>query len=667
MRYPKIFSNCLLLLLMLSLLVYPQAGVATPIQREMPVSNTVQTSSQQVVSYDQILDFLEELEEGDWECNPDELANIHHFLVSLSTQGLLPHDAEAAAILERDIQELVEESFDSYTYTHILYQDGEYVIIPAILHGQKGDIILCGGWFKKKWKQIKKFIEEHKEEIILGAAIVVAAAVVVGVVVAVSAGAAASAATAAGADKHHPSSTPSVVDTVATQDPSQVLAAIREEASTIKEQAVQERFFETNPNHFSAEENGRIFGETLTDQMLKSFGLNLDPHQNMFNAAFSPDPLYSPISVQNLGTDTRENLHQLRGNRAFELFSYDQALADFDRAIALNPHHPDTYLERAKTNLNMGHYPKAIEDFQEYTNRKPLSFGQCWEFSRNFALEVPVGIRDSAKQNYQLFADLVTNPIHTAQGIGEGFAYLAKLASNGNWKALSEALVPEAYELVVHWDSFAFDERGKRSGYIVGKYGTDIFLPLAVGRGGSAVIQEVNAARKIFQAAENTLVLETLSQSKGAMVAEFERACSLEKNLCSSCFLIERPLCESHQIFTNAQRVLKPYSKSYLPEIEVRELIHQTGIRTFPRPNGIPENFRVRVSDKGAGMKYVHPDNTHTHVRVMPGKPHSPNPYQQNPYIVHVKDGNFLDKFGNIVPGAAPEAHIPITEFVYRS
>lgn len=40
-----------------------------------------------------------------------------------------------------------------------------------------------------------------------------------------------------------------------------------------------------------------------------------------------------------------------------------------------------------------------------------------------------------------------------------------------------------------------------------------------------------------------------------------------------------------------------------MPELQARELIEKTGIRTFPRPSGIPENFRVQISDKGAGMK----------------------------------------------------------------
>mgnify|MGYP001574364856 CR=1 FL=1 len=54
-------------------------------------------------------------------------------------------------------------------------------------------------------------------------------------------------------------------------------------------------------------------------------------------------------------------------------------------------------------------------------------------------------------------------------------------------------------------------------------------------------------------------------------------------------------------------------------------------------------------------------------IRVMPGKSHSPFPYQQKPYIVQIKDGKTIDKLGNRVSKNAPETYIPIAEFIYRS
>ena len=66
-------------------------------------------------------------------------------------------------------------------------------------------------------------------------------------------------------------------------------------------------------------------------------------------------------------------------------------------------------------------------------------------------------------------------------------------------------------------------------------------------------------------------------------------------------------------------------------------------------------------------MKYVHPNTTFESVRVMPGKPYSPYPHQQKPYVIHIKNDMALDKFGKKVSSNLPEAHIPLEEFIYRS
>jgi hypothetical protein len=149
-------------------------------------------------------------------------------------------------------------------------------------------------------------------------------------------------------------------------------------------------------------------------------------------------------------------------------------------------------------------------------------------------------------------------------------------------------------------------------------------------------------------------------------MGQLQKAGKLESTIGNACERLTPPMRESFELYERAQKMLKSY-KEFMPESQVRELIHQTGIKTFPRPQGIPENFKVRLSDRGAGMEYVHPANNHLRVRVMPGKPHSPFPHQQNPYVVQMKEGKALDKFGNPVAKSAPEAHIPLDEFIYRN
>jgi hypothetical protein len=89
-------------------------------------------------------------------------------------------------------------------------------------------------------------------------------------------------------------------------------------------------------------------------------------------------------------------------------------------------------------------------------------------------------------------------------------------------------------------------------------------------------------------------------------------------------------------------------------------------LEAVPRPKEISENFIVKIADKDSGVIYMHPEHEHTSIRVMPGKPHSPNLAQQKPYAIHKKDGKAFDKHGNLVSQDSIEAHIPLDEFVYR-
>jgi len=65
-------------------------------------------------------------------------------------------------------------------------------------------------------------------------------------------------------------------------------------------------------------------------------------------------------------------------------------------------------------------------------------------------------------------------------------------------------------------------------------------------------------------------------------------------------------------------------------------------------------------------MRYVDPSNEHNLVRVMPGNPNSPNPSQQAPYVIRLKNGKASDQFGSFVTPDAPEAHIPLEKFIFN-
>ncbi len=169
---------------------------------------------------------------------------------------------------------------------------------------------------------------------------------------------------------------------------------------------------------------------------------------------------------------------------------------------------------------------------------------------------------------------------------------------------------------------------------------------------------------KNFASGRNTLFLGRELGFTAKEMGHLKQVGKLEATLQKTFHHLSLPKQESIHLFGEAEKFLRGH-KGFRPEHEVRNLIHGTGIPTFTRPNGIPKNYRVKLSNNGAGMKYVHPNNEQTYVRIMPGKIHSDYPHQQRPYVVQMTDGETLNKFGQVVHRSSPEAHIPFEEFIF--
>ncbi len=114
-------------------------------------------------------------------------------------------------------------------------------------------------------------------------------------------------------------------------------------------------------------------------------------------------------------------------------------------------------------------------------------------------------------------------------------------------------------------------------------------------------------------------------------------------------------------------------NRGTLNEVQIRQVLKRTGFNPPARPKGIPENFTVKASESGGGIKYrlevPKRDGTmypKVEVRVMEGNPNSPNLGQRQPYIKHSVNGRFLDKHGNVVFDDHFDAHIPFNEYSFE-
>jgi hypothetical protein len=395
-------------------------------------------------------------------------------------------------------------------------------------------------------------------------------------------------------------------------------------------------------------------------------------------------------------SDLNHLSYEARGDWALSSGCYGEALQDFGRAIEIEPNNSTPYLGRGIAHFELGHYEESVVDYHQYVAQTKQPFSVT-DFSIGFSKGLPQGVCDSGEGLMLFLTDLVRHPIQTSEQLYDSISTLSSLAKSGEWNVIGEALSPELHQLISQWDELPAKEKGELAGYAFGKHGADILIPGVAAKAvakGSVAARELGAVCKNLQSAEKLLILEAIADGGAAGMNVGEAIVSAQRTLTAGEELgfttkemaalkqsgeLERVVGKgrdffggnpemqaSYDLFKSAQEKLEPNRKVFLPEQKIRELIHQTGIQTFDRPVGLPENFNVKLSKKGAGMEYVDPQNRQISVRVMPGVPHSPNPAQQKPYVVHLVEQMAMDKHGNLISPKAPEAHIPLDEFVYR-
>ncbi len=657
-----------------------------------------------IPSYDEMMQFLDDIESGALEkrCSPEDLERIKDLLVFLARQGVLPDNSESSLSLEDDISELLDGKETLY------YEDdsplfgtsnNQFMIVPALFHGD-AEIVLTRNFASNIWRATKKFIKKHQKEIIIGVAIVVGVGVIIGAVSAGAAGAVGAGAVGAASSKSDKKESPNaspLEDASSKAVPSDKVATVQAEIDNeifgFKEKIID--FFPPKLDReegISLKENGRVLGSLLAHNNYNTVQ-DYIPYQKSVDIDKKFGTNYGYLySNQDGEIDFGSLSHQVRGEKALSSGYYKQAVQEFGKAIELNRTNPDAYLHRGVAHFGLGNYDRCIEDYRQFASKKPNS-ASVSEFSLGFAKGLPKGVYDSGEGLFLFMGEFVKHPIETSKQVVDSFSILVDLVANDEWGVVGEALAPEIHQIVTEWDSNSSAKNGELAGYALGKHGADILVPGALAKVATKSVKsakELATICKNLEIAGETLLLETAAEiGSSAKIAEVIRngkktvAICEELGLTSSeigqlknagkleSFVAKRhlnPLMEeSYLAHKKVESILQPYVKNPMPEAKVRALIHEAGMPTFPRPKGIPDNYLVVITEGSGGMEYVHPTNKYLSVRIMPGKPHSPLPSQQQPYVIQMKNGKAFDKFGNMVPHKSPEAHIPFSEFIYRN
>ena len=249
MHWPNFFSRIVSLLLLPLFLFYQFELPAVPPQtRPIPYDMgypQIPEFNNYNFTYDDVLDLLEELEDGDLEnrCSPQELWRINCFVALLAKKGILPNQFNEESTLDRDIQELFYGVGSGNSFSMI-----------SAMYGGQADIVLCKSWVKKQCNHVKNFVKKHKTAIIVGAAIVVAVIIVVATAGTGAPGAAelvsaagAAAAGGAAADSNSDEDSKSSSESIATspnvadsQNHPNLASVLEEQISSFKELVIEE-------------------------------------------------------------------------------------------------------------------------------------------------------------------------------------------------------------------------------------------------------------------------------------------------------------------------------------------------------------------------------------------------------------------------------------------
>lgn len=393
------------------------------------------------------------------------------------------------------------------------------------------------------------------------------------------------------------------------------------------------------------------------------------------NALRSLECLYKICDLETLEFSLAEKVSFSKGQIEEELGLYDQAILSLGEAISKNPQHKDAYFNRAISYFETGEIEQAVADFKQsdtqVTSIKELessgyseySVGRMVDFSSGLIQGINVGAEEG-------LIDFVPSTLSSISGLAHGlwaFALDPKQVScqmvqaslsliqymrSHDFIEVAGAVIPEVKELKEN-PRLSPKRQGELIGTIIGRHGIDFLMCMGSIKGIKALkaLKEANAG----------LTLEALA----SQIGKAEKITEVSKRWWKKTAPIIEDIKANGGIHFD-QQLSKAFRNQHLSEAQVRKILHQAGFKTFPRPQGVPSNWKASISDNGGGVRYISQKNTQFEVRIMPGNPNSPNPAQRGPYVKHRTDKGYFDKHGQLVKKNSFESHIPLDEYNFE-
>lgn len=382
--------------------------------------------------------------------------------------------------------------------------------------------------------------------------------------------------------------------------------------------------------------------------------------------------LFEICPAEMISDEISEELERTKGIAECEIGLYDEAILTLSNYMKNHPHYKEDYLERAIAYFETGDLQHAIEDFaRSGFSADPIhpNFKDDIDLATGFIKGLSKGAFEGTIETSHLVGTtlwglpkglwaLATNPeevsLQMCRAFNEAIHYIR---SEGIHNVLYQ-MYPEAKELFHKGNQLSYMEQGVLMGKIAGKVG----IEFALFKGTQKGVKVYRNLRK----ANAALTLNRMSTSVQAeqLITAYQR----------EWWGKTAPLIEQLKTTKRLDKELyKAFRNQHLSEHQIRQVLHQAGIKTYPRPKGIPKNWETTLSKRKGGIKYqqkvIGKDGIaeiKTEVRVMPGDPNSKWLSQREPYVVHKSNGQTIDIYGSAVPKDSAPAHIPLKKYNYK-
>ncbi|MDE3055672.1 MAG: tetratricopeptide repeat protein [Verrucomicrobiota bacterium] len=189
---------------------------------------------------------------------------------------------------------------------------------------------------------------------------------------------------------------------------------------------------------------------------------------------------------ENSGDALLAKLHLLQGQVESEFGCYADAIVSLTASIQKDPSLKESYFERAVAYFELGEFDLAVGDYLSSETFSKQTFEPS-QLATGVASGICLGIVDSVTEfvpsilaslrglGHGLWA-LAQHPVSASQEFVNAAAQCLEYLSSTSITEISQTIVPELRELLQNYKKLEDHQKGKQIGYIIGKYGLDLFL-----------------------------------------------------------------------------------------------------------------------------------------------------------------------------------------------